>query len=294
VGDSCASAIPITILPYSDRGSTTSFSNDYDEDCRYNGAPDVVYSLTPTGDGSVDVSLCGSSYDTLLYVYEATCGGSLVACNDDSCGLQSFAGSVPLSGGTTYYIVVDGWGNSGGDYVIDVVVSSGSPQPIPDEDGDGVPDDLDVCPGHSDHFDNDGDGVPNGCDLCPETSGGLPVDADGCMVFDDGGDDDGDGVGNKCDICPNTPSCADVNAVGCPIDSDGDGVYDGCDLCPGSSRYVRVDANGCAITDAKQAAPVERWGSCCGMAGPVAPLGLAVGMLLLTRFSATRKGSRQR
>ena len=120
------------------------------------------------------------------------------------------------------------------------------------------------------------------------------MDADGCMVFDDGGDDDDDGVSNKCDICPHTPACAVVNAVGCPIDSDGDGVYDGCDLCPGSSRYAVVDANGCAITDAKQAAPIERWGSCCGLAGPVAPLGLAVGMLLLSRVSVTRNRARRR
>lgn len=167
-------------------------------------------------------------------------------------------------------------------------------QPIADEDGDGVPDDLDVCPGFSDHSDADDDGVPNGCDLCPQTPRGVPVDADGCMVFDDGGDDDDDGVSNKCDICPHTPACAVVNAVGCPIDSDGDGVYDGCDLCPGSSRYAVVDANGCAITDAKQAAPVERWPSCCGMAGPVAPLGLAVGMLLLSRVSVTRNKARRR
>ncbi len=167
-------------------------------------------------------------------------------------------------------------------------------QPIADQDGDGVPDDLDICPGYSDHIDDDDDGVPNGCDLCPQTPRGVSVDANGCMVFDDGGDDDDDGVGNKCDICPHTPACAEVNSVGCPIDSDGDGVYDGCDLCPGSSRYAVVDANGCAITDAKQAAPVERLGSCCGMAGPVAPLGLAVGMLLLSRVqSRTGRGTRE-
>jgi len=167
-------------------------------------------------------------------------------------------------------------------------------EPIADEDGDGVPDELDVCPGHNDNFDDDYDGVPNGCDLCPGTRRGMPVDADGCMVFDDGGDDDRDGVANKCDICPHTPTCAVANAVGCPIDSDDDGVYDGCDLCPGSSRYATVDVNGCAITDAKQAAPVERWPSCCGMAGPVAPLGLAVGMLLLSRVNVSRKPVRRR
>ena len=34
------------------------------------GAPDVVYSFTPTTDMAVDISTCGSLYDTKLYVFE--------------------------------------------------------------------------------------------------------------------------------------------------------------------------------------------------------------------------------
>ena len=37
----------------------------------------------------------------------------------------------------------------------------------PDEDGDGVYDCNDICPGHNDKEDSDGDGVPDGCDHCP-------------------------------------------------------------------------------------------------------------------------------
>ncbi len=36
-----------------------------------------------------------------------------------------------------------------------------------DEDGDGVCDLADICPGHDDNLDEDVDGVPNGCDVCP-------------------------------------------------------------------------------------------------------------------------------
>jgi hypothetical protein len=37
---------------------------------------------------------------------------------------------------------------------------------ILDDDGDGVPNDEDLCPGWDDNADADGDGVPDGCDTC--------------------------------------------------------------------------------------------------------------------------------
>lgn len=39
-----------------------------------------------------------------------------------------------------------------------------------DGDGDGVPDTIDVCPGHDDYVDSDGDGTPDGCDAKPYDS----------------------------------------------------------------------------------------------------------------------------
>ncbi len=35
-----------------------------------------------------------------------------------------------------------------------------------DSDGDGIPDELDQCPGFDDNLDDDGDGIPDGCDAC--------------------------------------------------------------------------------------------------------------------------------
>ena len=35
-----------------------------------------------------------------------------------------------------------------------------------DTDGDGVCDDVDICPGGDDNADSDSDGVPNFCDPC--------------------------------------------------------------------------------------------------------------------------------
>jgi len=36
-----------------------------------------------------------------------------------------------------------------------------------DSDGDGVPDDEDICPGHDDNIDSDNDTIPDGCDDTP-------------------------------------------------------------------------------------------------------------------------------
>jgi len=80
-----------------------------------------------------------------------------------------------------------------------------------DDDGDGVPNDQDVCPGHDDTADADGDGVPDGCD--------VEVD----------GDRDGDGIGDGTDNCVNHPNAdqSDIDGDGkgdvCDSDMDGDG-----------------------------------------------------------------------
>jgi hypothetical protein len=112
-------------VPFEDTGNTCDNVDDYDEICPYGGmAPDVVYTFTPTSDLLVSVDLCGSDYDTKVYLWDADL--NLVACNDDyytgePCGLYvSFIEDVYLDGGQTYYLVVDGYGNECGDYILAV------------------------------------------------------------------------------------------------------------------------------------------------------------------------------
>ena len=103
------------------------------------------------------------------------------------------------------------------------------------QDGDGVPDELDNCPtifnpirpadcvnGVCKQADSDGDGKGDACDKCP-------LDAtDACIYNDLLRDGDGDGVPDAIDNCP---------AVANPdqLDSDGDGRGDACDPCPGGA-----------------------------------------------------------
>ena len=96
--------------------------------------------------------------------------------------------------------------------VIDAAVdAAGDGPPIVDRDGDGVPDDVDLCPDEADpdQGDFDFDGVGDRCDVCPELGGDVQVDTDG------------DGRGDACDNCPEVANVTQV-------DSDGDGYGDAC------------------------------------------------------------------
>jgi len=133
-GETCATATVIGSLPYVDSGSTANAVNDYDEACPYpdGTSPDVVYSFTPASNMSVSISLCtpgtNTNYDTKLYVYQGSCPGTVTGCNDDSCTSPLYTSpfvselsGLALTAGTTYYIVVDGYGTSSfGNYTISV------------------------------------------------------------------------------------------------------------------------------------------------------------------------------
>jgi len=70
-------------------------------------------------------------------------------------------------------------------------------------------------------------------------------------------------------------------------DADRDGVFDSDDNCPDVVNSDQADADGDGVGDACEGP------ACCGAAGPVAPLGLAIGMLLLTRFAGYRSTRRR-
>jgi len=129
-GDTIDDAIVIPYLLFSDTGTTTGYSDDYDAVCPYDGStsPDVVYvyhanpSIYPCAYASID--LCNSSYDTKLYVFDGQM--NLVACNDDfyyggDCWPYSSRIEMAyLAQDETYYIVVDGYGGEHGEYALDI------------------------------------------------------------------------------------------------------------------------------------------------------------------------------
>jgi hypothetical protein len=86
-------------------------------------SPNIWYRYTATCTGSATVSLCGSSYDTKLAIYDGPdCNPSLsdlIKCNDDSCGWQSEI-TFETTAGKQYLIEVGGFGSNSGEGVISV------------------------------------------------------------------------------------------------------------------------------------------------------------------------------
>ncbi len=149
--DSVASAVAIAELPFTHEGSTSSCRDDFDEECPFQGstAPDVVHTYWAPRDQVIDISLCGSAYDTKVYVYEdAITAGEPLACNDDGCvgappeSYRSYLAELALTAHRTYTIVVDGWGSSDGSYTLEVLDQS--PHPVGDLNCDGAVNAFDI------------------------------------------------------------------------------------------------------------------------------------------------------
>jgi len=126
-GEDIATAIPILAMPFQDTGATCDNLDDYDEVCPYEDStsPDVVYSFVAGAEGMAWVDLCGSEYDTKVYLYDADL--NLVGCNDDYyfddvCGQYTSFLSSFVDADQTYYIVVDGYGGDCGTYNLNVDV----------------------------------------------------------------------------------------------------------------------------------------------------------------------------
>ncbi|MEE9373652.1 MAG: thrombospondin type 3 repeat-containing protein [Saprospiraceae bacterium] len=106
-------------------------------------------------------------------------------------------------------------------------------------------------------LDSDGDGIIDELDLCPQIAGLEKLQ--GCP------DGDGDGIADYIDKCPNISGLPSMN--GCP-DTDGDGVSDNNDECP---NLIGTKTNrGCPENDADNDGVPNDLDKCPTVAGPVA------------------------
>ncbi|MCA9783631.1 MAG: hypothetical protein KC518_08605, partial [Candidatus Cloacimonetes bacterium] len=141
--DDMADAEEITVDGACISGNTTLATNDnlpplFQHAC-YTGyysatssgaSTDVWYWFESTG-GCYTVSLCGSTYDTVLALYDGS--GTPIATDDDECSLQSeitsYAAGCWLPAGPIL-VAVDGYGSSKGDFTL--CVSSCTPSDTQD------------------------------------------------------------------------------------------------------------------------------------------------------------------
>ena len=85
--DQCSEALEV----FEDEvlNGTTQISEGMDVfSCGNNDNRDVWLSYMATTTTTAVISLCNSNFDTALKIYDS-CGGSVLACNDDFCSLQS-------------------------------------------------------------------------------------------------------------------------------------------------------------------------------------------------------------
>lgn len=121
----------ITTLPFSRSGSTLFAANNFNTlNCNTNTSPELVYMMQLPCDHNVTVSTCGSNFDTQLMVYGVNSCMDwvwLAGCNDDFCGTQSQV-SFTATGGQLYTIVLEGYGSSWGNFVLNVTGTSSGAQ----------------------------------------------------------------------------------------------------------------------------------------------------------------------
>ena len=168
----------IDTLPFTYNDSISGEADEFGGPCGGGGAPDHAYTLVAPEDGYYVFDTFGSSFDTVLYVLDGDCGGSSLACNDDTTGTQSEV-SVQLTAGETITIVVDSFGLAGGNYVLNGTFFGGS---CPDGDiGNTVP--QTVTGDTSDDGDNTTEGACGG-GIGFDDSYTFTAPAAGVYVFD--------------------------------------------------------------------------------------------------------------
>ena len=157
------------------------------------------------------------------------------------------------------------------------VAATQAPLCLPqDRDGDGIEDDIDLCPDEPEDMDgvadddgcpdlnndSDGDGLMDDVDECPREPEDLDGfrDGDGCPDLDN----DKDGVVDARDDCPMEPEDIDgfEDSDGCPDrDNDKDGFADSDDACPDTpgpkDGCPERDADGDGFLDDADRCPYE-------------------------------------
>ena len=114
--DACATASPISgqgSFGYDNTAATTGTDGQTEALCYQFGSSvvenDIWFSWTSDFSGNAEISTCGgTSDDSKIAAYPGTCPtlpGTVLACNDDTCGFQSTI-TLAVTAGTTYLIQV--------------------------------------------------------------------------------------------------------------------------------------------------------------------------------------------
>lgn len=123
-GSLCTDPIIISSLPYTTTDNTANYGDNYDPPTAtpiacgagtsgnyYLGGNDVIYSYTPTANGTITIQLPSSVAWTGLFVFTscAGIGAAPYACNCSSAAGNRTINDMAVTAGQTYYIVISSW-----------------------------------------------------------------------------------------------------------------------------------------------------------------------------------------
>jgi hypothetical protein len=268
VNESCPAAIPITDGTPAVVASTSlaSWEDDAEASCQEWSDRDVWYVYIATCTGSVAVDTEGSElWDTILSVWDE-CGGTEIACDDES-GTDSLSYlTFDAIAGETYYIRLASFFGVGGEFHINISCTQASQGTCctggacsidyrltceaaggmyggdgtvcagSDCNSNGIEDICDILSGVA--LDCNANGVPDECDI----AGGTSHDFDGNGVPDECDPDcNGNGIVDGCDLtCEG--GCASVPGCGMSADCQNDAIPDDCQLIIKDCSGVRYDS----------------------------------------------------
>jgi len=133
--DNCANAKPVGEVT-NQAFNTTQATFDGPGLCMT--SPNIWYCYTASCTGTATVSLCGSSYDTRLAVYNGCqcnpTAARMLGCNDDYCSTQSQL-TFDVVAGNQYLIEIGGYQNATGQGVLSISCQ-GQPGPQPQPQAD--------------------------------------------------------------------------------------------------------------------------------------------------------------
>jgi hypothetical protein len=230
INETCATAIPVTDGTPAMEGTNAlaSEEDDAEASCSWSNK-DLWYVYMATCTGTVTVDTEGSEQEnTVLSVWDA-CGGTEIACDDDSgTDLLSLLTFEAIAG-RTYWIRLASFAWIGGDFDINISCAE-APQGACCTDTACTIDYRLTCDAASGTYGGDGtlcagndcnaNGVEDICDLL----GGTSPDCNA------------NGIPDECDLDAGTSADLDGNGVPdeCDPDCNGNGIIDGCDVsCAG-------------------------------------------------------------
>lgn len=131
VNDLCTGALPIACAG-SVTGTTVGATIDAVPTCvtTLNTAPGVWYTFVGNGQSTTLNTCTGTTYDSKIGVFSGTCAALVcVTGNDDFCGLQSQV-TFTATLGTTYYVLVTGFGSATGAFTLTRTCASAIPNDL--------------------------------------------------------------------------------------------------------------------------------------------------------------------